>query len=225
VITLIKDIPKEDRPRERLIKLGVDSLSNEELIAILFNTGNKEKSAKSLALDLLSNINNIQDLNKINLNILTSIKGVGLKKAATLIAAVELGRRVNSRIDISKEKFTSPKLVYDYYYSRFHNLNQEHFYIIYLDVKKKIISDKLLYIGTLNSSVVHPREIFKEAYLLSAAFIICVHNHPSGDSNPSQEDLDVTKKIIEVGNLLGIKLIDHIIIGTNYYSFYENNFI
>jgi DNA repair protein RadC len=222
---VIKDIPKEDRPRERLIKLGVDSLSNEELIAIIFNTGNKEKSAKSLALDLLSNINNIQDLNKINLNILTSIKGVGLKKASTLIAAIELGRRVNSKISINKEKFTNPKLVYDYYYSQFYNLKQEHFYIIYLDVKKKIISDKLIYIGTLNSSVVHPREIFKEAYLLSAAFIICVHNHPSGDSNPSQEDLDVTKKIIEVGNLLGIKLIDHIIIGNDYYSFYENNFI
>lgn len=121
------------------------------------------------------------------------------------------------------KKFNNTSTVYEYFKSKLDGKKQEHFYVIYLDNHTKIIKEKLLFIGTLNYSMVHPREIFKEALLSDASFIICVHNHPSGKSNPSKEDLNITKKILELGNKLGIKLLDHIIIGNdNFYSFYEN---
>ncbi len=130
---------------------------------------------------------------------------------------------MNSEIEIiDKIKVNDPKKVYYFYKNRV-NINQEEFYSIYLDAKKRIIKDKLIFMGTVNHSLVHPRDIFKEAYNLNACYIICVHNHPSGDVNPSRDDIDVTNRLKEVGNLLGIKLLDHIIISKeNYYSFLEN---
>ena len=220
----IKDIETQDRPRERLINNGVESLSNEELIAILLKTGNKDNSAKELANILIKELDGIKHLNNINYEKLKSIKGIGPAKACELLASIELGKRINREIlSINNVLLNKTSKVYEYYKDIIGDKQQEHFYCVYLDNKKRVIKDKLLFIGTLNYSVVHPREVFKNAYLLSASSIICVHNHPTGNTLPSKPDLELTKRLVEVGNLLGIKVIDHIIVGKfNYYSFLEN---
>lgn len=221
----IKDIPKSDRPFERLIIYGVESLSNEELLAIIFKTGTRGISSKELGSSLLSSLGSIKKLNDIDYNYLKNFKGIGMSKACNLLASIELGKRINREVDnIINTKLNSASLVYKFYKDKIGNKKQEYFYCVYLDNNKKIISDKLLFIGTLNYSVVHPREVFKEAYLVGASAIICIHNHPSGNVLPSRQDYDVTNNLIKVGELLGIKLLDHIIISkNNYYSFVENN--
>ena len=221
----IKDIPKEDRPCERLIENGVETLSNEELLAIIFKTGTKGNSAKDLGCQILSKIENLKKLNDINLEFLKKFNGIGMSKACNLLAAIELGKRINREIDTIKNiKLTSADIVYKYYKEKIGDKKQEYFYAIYLDTRKKIIGDKLLFIGTVNYSLVHPREIFKEAYLLGASAIICVHNHPGGNPLPSKQDFEITNNLIEASRILGIKLLDHIIIcKNNYYSFLENN--
>ncbi|NLM62815.1 MAG: DNA repair protein RadC [Mollicutes bacterium] len=225
--TKIKDIPLLERPRERLKHYGASTLSNEELLAIILKSGTKEASVKILASKLLSHIGGIQNLTKINYNDITSIKGIGDSKACELLAVVELAKRLNQEIVSLKDiKLTSTSLVYKYYKNILMDKKQEHFYCLYLDSDKKVIENKLIFKGTLNQSLVHPREIFREAYLLSASDIICLHNHPSGNVLPSEEDIIVTERLVEVGRLLGINVIDHIIIGKdNYYSFYENHLI
>ena len=220
----IKDIEKMDRPRERLINNGVDVLSNEELIAIILKTGTKEYSAKELASILIKELDGIKNLNSVNYEKLKSIKGRGESKACELLASIELGRRVNRELDsINNILLNKPSIIFDYYKDKLGDLVQEYFYCIYLDNQKKVIKDKLLFIGTINYSVVHPREVFKYAYLYSASCIILIHNHPTGNVIPSKQDLEITKNLINVGNILGIKVIDHVIIGKkNYYSFLEN---
>ena len=184
-MTKIKDIPIQDRPIERLLQYGAESISNEELLAILLRTGSKNQSSKELATTILSNIKQISDLKNISYEYLCNIS--------------------------------------DYYRNILSSKQQEHVYCLYLDSKKTIVKEKLLFIGTVNYSMVHPRDIFKEAYLASATSIICVHNHPTGDVMPSKEDYDMTNNLVQVGQLLGIPLIDHIIIGKHqYYSFFEN---
>ena len=220
----IKDIPILDRPMERLIDIGVESLSNEELLAIIFKTGSKGVSAKDLASKFLSKIDGLKKLNNLSYEQLNSIKGIGMSKACTLLASVELGKRINREVDTIKNvKFTSADVVYKYYKDKLGDKKQEYFYAVYLDVGKRIIGDKLLFIGTINYSLIHPREIFKEAYLHGASAIICVHNHPGGNPIPSIQDFDMTKNLVDVAKILGIKLLDHIIVcKNNYYSFFEN---
>lgn len=225
MVVKIKDIPKLDRPMERLINNGVENLSNEELLAIILKTGTKGKSSKDLSSIILSKVQGVKKLNDINYEFLKSIKGIGMSKACNLLAAIELGKRINNEVDnIKNVKFTSADLVYKYYKSKLENKKQEYFYAVYLDTNKRIIGDKLLFIGTVNYSLVHPREIFKEAYVLGASALICIHNHPGGNPLPSRQDYDITNTIMEVSKVLGIKLLDHIIIcKNNYYSFLENN--
>lgn len=224
---LIKDIPLNERPRERLINKGVEYLSNEDLLAILLKTGTKENSVKVLANNILKQLDDINNLKEINLERLVKIKGIGKAKACELLAAIELGKRLNKKIDnLNQIKIYSSNSIYEYYQDKLKDKLQEYFYCVYLDTKNHIIKDKLLFIGTINESLIHPREIFKEAYLLSASGIICIHNHPSGNVNPSNNDIIMTKQLVEVGKILGIKVLDHIIIGkNNYYSFNDNNLI
>ncbi len=224
---LIKDIPLSERPRERLINKGVEYLSNEDLLAILLKTGTKDYSVKTLASNILKQIENINNLKDINLENLIKIKGIGKAKACEILAAIELGKRLNQKIDnLNQIKVYSSSSIYEYYQAKLGDKLQEYFYCVYLDTKNHIIKDKLLFIGTINESLIHPREIFKEAYLLSASSIICVHNHPSGNINPSNNDIIMTKQLIEVGKILGIKVLDHIIIGKdNYFSFNDNNLV
>ena len=220
----IKDIPLDDRPRERLINSGVSNLSNEELLAIILKTGTKNKSAKMLASDILSKIDGLENIEVLNYEFLKNILGIGDAKACEILASLELGKRINRKIkSIKNKKLNNSKLIFDYYASEFQNKKQEYFYAIYLDSSKKIIKDRLLFVGTLDQSLVHPRELFKEAYLCSASSIICVHNHPSGNIFPSKEDVELTNNLKKIGLLMGIPIIDHIIIGNNdYYSFFEN---
>lgn len=220
--TLIKDIPKSERPRERLKKYGRENISNEELLSIILNTGTKNKSVKDISNLILSKINDITDLKDITLNSLKQIDGIGEIKAIKILASIELGKRVYMDKNLVNIKMDTPEKIYNYMKNEVEGKNQEYFYAIYLDSKKNLIDKKLLFIGTLNKSIVHPREIFKYAYLLSASSIICVHNHPSGDTIPSKEDLNLTKALVEIGKIQGINIIDHIIIGKNYYSLYQN---
>ncbi len=220
----IKEIPQDERPRERLLCYGVEQLSNEELLAILLKTGTRDMSAKVLASYLLKEIGNISELQHTSYQVLAQMKGIGRAKACTLLAAVELGKRVLQKKSILYQKFTDAYQVASYYQDKIGHFKQEYFICIYLDVSKKLIHEKVLFIGTLNRSLVHPREVFKEAYQVSASSIICVHNHPSGEVLPSKEDVLFTSQLVKVGKMLGIEVIDHIIIGEDkYYSFFENN--
>lgn len=221
----IKDMPISNRPMERLINKGVEYLNDEELLAVLIRTGNKEVSSKVLSSFILNEIGGIKKLKNVNYQSLIKIKGIGKTKACTIMAAIELSNRINNDIDeINDIKMTSPDIVFNYYKNKFKNKKQEYFYCLYLDNKKNLIDYKLLFIGTLNMSIIHPREIFKEAYLLSSSSIICLHNHPSGSVAPSEDDFNVTRNLIDAGKLLGIEVVDHIIISNNeYYSFFENN--
>lgn len=220
--TLIKDIPIKERPRERFKLYGKENVSNEELLSIILNTGVKNKSVKELSNSILSKMNDISDLKNMTLNNLKKINGIGEAKAIKILAAIELGKRVYYMNNTHNIKMDSPDKIYEYIKGEVEGLEQEHFYALYLDSKKNLIDKKLLFIGTLNRSIVHPRKIFKHAYLLSASSIICVHNHPSGDTIPSKEDMFLTKNLVEIGKMQGIAVVDHIIVGNNYYSFFEN---
>lgn len=222
--TMIKDLPVLERPRERFLKYGVNSLSNEELLSIVLKNGTKDMSVKELSNNLLKEIKDISNLRDYPLNKLINIKGIGIVKAITLLGSIELGKRVYENKEELVIKLDSSKKIYNYIKKDLAYKKQEFFYCIYLDSKKILIDKKLLFIGTLNMTSVHPREIFKYAYILSSASIVLIHNHPSNDVLPSKEDINLTKNIIEIGKTLGINVIDHIIIGNNnYYSFYDNN--
>ena len=221
---LIKDIPILDRPRERFIKYGVNNLSNEELLSIVLKNGYKDYSVKDLSNNILKDIKDITELKYKTVNELTKIKGIGKVKAITLLSSIELGKRVYQDKDNIDIKLNSSKLIYKYIKDKLKYKKQEYFYVLYLDTKKYLIDEKLLFIGTLDTANVHPREIFKYAYINSSKSIILIHNHPSGDTLPSKEDILLTNKIIEIGKIMGINVIDHLIIGNNnYYSFYDNN--
>ena len=223
----LKEIPKNDRPRERLINFGAESLSNEELLSILLKTGTKNVSVKELANIILNKIGGINKLSEMNYHVLLSIPGVGSAKACTLLAVVELSKRIaRKNASLNNVIIKSADIAFDYFRYIFKDQMQEYFYVIYLDNKKRVIDNKLLFKGTLNQSIVHPREVFKSACILSASSIICVHNHPSGNVEPSREDINLTKRLSEIGILMGIKVVDHLIIGyDNYFSFLENNLI
>lgn len=223
---LIKDIKVDERPRERLESYGASALSNEELLAILLKTGTKERSVKTLARDILNMIDDLSELKDITINRLLSIKGIGQVKAIELIASIELGRRIYTEKKIVKSKLSTPLDIYINNKNLFIDKKQEYFYCLYLNNKNELIERKLLFMGTVNRSVVHPREVFKYAYLTSASGIICMHNHPSGDINPSRDDIMFTKALVETGRVQGIPVLDHIIIGNdNYYSFSDNGMI
>ena len=172
---------------------------------------------------ILSVFGGIENLKKINYHAVKNIKGIGEAKACTLLALSEISKRMNRKIvSLKGVRLNSTNKVFDFYKSKI-NSSQEQFYCIYLDAGKKVIEEKLLFIGTANYSLVHPRDIFKEAYLINATGVICVHNHPSGDVKPSKEDINMTIRLREVGVIMGIQVIDHIIIGDDkYYSFLEN---
>lgn len=220
-----KNIPESDKPRERLYQYGSENLSDEELISIILKTGAKGISVKEVSLKLLENVGDIKRLKDIGINTLMGINGIGRVKAIEIKAAIELGRRIyieNNKL--SGVILNNSLKIYEYFKDLVGNKKQEYFYTVYVDTKGRYIDKKCLFVGTINNSIVHPREIFKEAYLLSANGIICIHNHPSGDPTPSKEDVMITKKIKEIAMIHGIRLVDHLIVGVNsYYSFYEDN--
>lgn len=220
-----KNIPESDKPRERLYQYGSENLSDEELISIILKTGTKGMSVKEVSLKLLEKVGDIKKLKDIGINTLMGINGIGKVKAIEIKAAIELGRRIYIENNKLGGIILNNSLkIYEYFKDLVGDKKQEYFYTVYVDTKGRYIDKKCLFVGTINNSIVHPREIFKEAYLLSANGIICIHNHPSGDPTPSKEDVVITRKIKEIAMIHGIRLVDHLIVGANsYYSFYEDN--
>ncbi|MFJ7753268.1 RadC family protein [Peribacillus muralis] len=214
---LIRDYPKEERPRERFLEDGPQSLSNQELLALLLRTGTREESVLQLAGRLINSFKGLRLLKEATVEELTGIKGIGEAKAIHILASVELGRRINRLNDQDRYVIRSPEDGANYCMEEMRFLSQEHFVCLYLNTKNQVLQKTTVFIGSLNASIVHPREVFKEAFRRSAASIICLHNHPSGDPTPSREDIEVTKRLVECGRIIGIEVLDHIIIGEHKY--------
>lgn len=218
-MAMVRDLPVDERPRERLLALGPGFLSNAELLAILLHNGAKDRSVVQLAQDILSidKENGLSALANITSLELTRIKGVGRAKAAEILAAVELGKRMAEHTAQQRIVVNSPEDAADYAMPRFRYEQKECFSVILLNVKNHILSMPIISIGSLTASVVHPREVFKVAIQQTAAAMILVHNHPSGDPTPSQEDITTTARLVQAGKLLDIPVLDHIILGNNIY--------
>jgi DNA repair protein RadC len=212
---MIRDFPQDERPRERFIQNGPASLSNHELIAILLRTGTKDESVLQLSNRLLTNFEGLRLLKDATLEEMTEIKGIGQAKAIQILAAVEIGRRITNLNYTDRYVIRSPEDGANYVMNDMRFLSQEHFVCLYLNTKNQVLHKQTIFIGSLNASIVHPREVFREALKRSAASIICLHNHPSGDPAPSREDIEVTKRLVECGKMIGIDVLDQLIIGEN----------
>jgi DNA repair protein RadC len=224
----ICDLPKEERPRERLIKLGEQALSAQELLQVILGRGIAGESVAVMAQKLLSRFGSFQKLAEASLDELSSIKGIGPAKATQLKAVFEIGRRISTETAPYKSKeLSEPKKVYQLIKSKLKDYHKEHFYVIALDSRNHSIAE--VSVGSLNASIVHPREVFAEAIKNKAASVIFSHNHPSGDPEPSKDDLEITKKLVESGKILGIEVVDHIIVTNNkrtpFFSFKEKKLL
>lgn len=223
---MIKEIPVEERPRERFIKYPIAAISDIELIAIILRTGSNSESVIELSKRVLYKHKTLKDLSSVRVSDLTKTRGIGKAKAVQLLAAIELGKRVTKESFDALDKLHSPANVFEYMKDELEMKTQEHFIALYLNTKGELVHQKTLFIGSLNVSLVHPRELFKYAVLNSAATIIIVHNHPSGDPTPSPQDIDLTKMLHKNSIMMDIEIIDHIIIGKDkYYSFKEKKII
>lgn len=218
----IKDMPTSEMPRERLLKYGVENLSNVDILSIILRTGVKDQNVTELATNILAQVGSINNLSNIGIRELSNIKGMGVVKAITLLAAIELGIRVNSKEIDFNISITNGEIAHNTFKKYFINKKQEKFMAIFLDSKKRLISYKIISIGTLDKALVHPRDIFNEAIKNTASSIILMHNHPSGILTPSKEDILLTKRLTECGEMMNIPVVDHIITnGKEYYSFYD----
>lgn len=223
----IKDLPKNQRPRERLLKYGAKALSDVELLAVIIRTGTRSESALMLAQRLLKGEGSKTGLSFVadaSIEELSQIKGIGPAKSIQIKAAIELGRRIHFRIDKEDVTINCPNDICDLLMNDMSTLKKEYFKVLLLNIKNKVIALEEISVGSLNASIVHPREVFKPAIKRSSASIILVHNHPSGDPTPSREDIEVTMRLVEAGNIIGIEVLDHIIFGNNrYISFREEH--
>lgn len=222
----IKELYEEERPREKALKIGIENLSNRELLALLIRCGTKNKSALEIADEILEHLQHIHNLYSFDLNELIKIKGISKIKILELSCIRELSKRISfSKIESSKI-ISNASVLGEWLNHLIGYLNQEHFVVVFLNVRNQIIHYKSIFIGSLNSSIVHPREVFKEAMRCSAHSLILAHNHPSGDIEYSLADKEVTKKLIEVGKMCGIPVLDHVIVGKNkVFSFREHNIL
>lgn len=228
--TKVKEIDKEQMPRERMKRLGAAALSDNELVAILLRTGYKNKTVFEMAHDLTANNRLYRELVRMNtVAEMQTIKGLGgLAKSTILLAAIELGNRIAKHKLSGDEKqiINQPKDVYDLLGPELRYENREHFYVLFLNNRSQLITYREVTSGTLTSSLVHQREVYKLALLNNAAKIIAVHNHPSGDPTPSRDDKNITRVLREAGEMMGIHLVDHVIIGNGeYYSFSDNGIL
>ncbi|BCZ44692.1 UPF0758 protein [Clostridium gelidum] len=212
----IKDIPQNERPKEKLLINGADSLSNSELLAIILRTGTQGENVLQLSGRLLSELEGLDGVLSASFNDITSIKGIKEGKASQILALSELFRRFRTLKAMKKDvKINKPKDLADLLMGEMNDLTQEVLKVVLLSTKNIIIATKDVFKGSLNTSIVHPREIFKQAIDKNSSSIIICHNHPSGDPTPSKEDINITLRIKECGNIIGIQLVDHIIIGNN----------
>lgn len=222
----IKEMPIQERPRERFLKYSSEMIQTHELIAIIMRTGSRQESVLELSKRVFYQYDDVKELSNASIHDLMKIKGIGESKAISLMAAFELGRRAHMMNFEKKIRLISPEKIYLFLKDQLELKTQEHLIGLYLNTKGELIKKKTLFIGSLNSSLIHPREIFKYAVINSAASIVIVHNHPSGDPTPSQNDIDVTKIIHKNSLMMDILLMDHIIIGRDrYFSFKEKGII
>ena len=220
---MIKEMMSDDKPRERLIELGVEALSNYELLAILFHTGTKSQSVIELSKSVLHRFDQLKELEKVSFQEWIQMPGIGTAKACTVLAALELSKRITKNHEEKRIQIAATKDIYSHMKHRLSHLEQEHFYTLYLDMKNQIIATKRLYIGTLNQSNIHPREVFQHAVKLAAASVIFVHNHSSGDSTPSLADYKATELLEQSAKIMGVVVIDHVVMGYKQcYSIKEN---
>jgi len=225
-VVKMKDVPVEERPRERLIRHGAERLANKELLAILLRTGNRRESALALAERLLARFGSLRELATTSYEELVTVNGIGPAKATDIIAAFELARRLGESHMEFQGVVNNPKDAAQLVLGELSRADKEHFMIIMLNTKHRVIAKKVISIGHLQASLVHPREMFKEAIRRSSAAVILVHNHPSGDLTPSRDDIATTERLKEVGDMIGIDVLDHIIIGDNrYLSFREQGLL
>ena len=212
--------PEDERPRERLTKLGASGMSDAQLLAIILRTGSSDKSAVGLARELLFCFGTLKEIEGAASAEFSDIKGIGPAKTAQLKAAFELGRRLlRSGINVSEKSpfFKNSRAVFEYFRPLFYGLKKEKFLCALLDTKNRVFKENIVSEGTLTSSPVHPREVFRDAIKEAAASVLFVHNHPSGDPSPSRDDINITKRLVETGNVVGIKVLDHLIISDNQY--------
>jgi DNA repair protein RadC len=219
----MRSLVPHDRPRERLGRLGVDALGDQELVAIVLGHGGPRQSALGLAELVLASMNGVHGLTRASVDQLAQLAGVGRAKAAQLLAAVELGRRTLTRAPAVRVQLGSPRDAAAYLTPRFGGGAVERFGIVLLDTKHRVLKAALLSVGTLDASLVHPREVFREASTAGAAAIVLFHNHPSGDPTPSRDDATLTARLVEAGELMGIVVLDHVVLGeARYFSFKES---
>lgn len=209
----IKEYPERERPMEKMMAAGAKSLSDEELLAILIGTGTKTKNAIELAHTILTSRMQRSWLLTARLEELMEISGIGLAKASRILAAVHLAKRLTEQTNFHNIALQDPKTVADYFSAVYLTEKQEIFCCILVDTKNRPISNQIISVGTVNSTLVHPREVFRPAIQASANSVILSHNHPSGDPSPSQEDIQITKRLVQVGAIIGIQVLDHVIVG------------
>lgn len=214
--SLVRDLPSAERPRERLQRLGPENLASAELLAIVLRTGVRGQGALQLATSLVASPGGLRKLLNSPVEELAAVPGIGMAKACSIRAALELGRRLGVET-VTRPAIRSPQDVSGLLMGEMRYLEKEQFRVLLLNTKNQVLAIEVVSLGDLTSAIVHPREVFKEAVRRAAAAVILVHNHPSGDPSPSREDIEVTKRVTEAGKILGIEVLDHIVIGDNRY--------
>lgn len=222
----IHDLPKPERPRERLKRFGPEALSAQELLSLIIGRGIPKKSVMNIAQELLAKFGNIKAISEASMEELSQIKGIGFAKAAQIEACFELGKRQELEPELENLNIKDPQNVVKAIRASIRDKAKEHFKLILLNTRNKIIGISTISIGTLSANSVHPREVFKDAIMHNTASVVLAHNHPSGDPEPSKEDIAITKRLVESGKILGIEVLDHIVIGKNSFcSFKEKGLI
>jgi DNA repair protein RadC len=222
----IKEWRPDEQPRERLLKFGPKVLSDSELLAIILRTGTRSSSAKDIGNEILDKFGAFSELEKCTIGQLSKINGIGPTKAITLAAVFEIAARIKTAPFDEKKIIRSPQDLADFYILRFRALEVEEFHVLLLNTSNQVKKDILISTGTLNASIVHPRDVFRQAVIENAASVILLHNHPSGNPTPSKEDISLTKQIVEAGKMMNISVFDHLIVaGDDYYSFAKNGLI
>ena len=216
----VHDLPKPERPRERLQRFGPEALSSQELLALIIGRGVSQKSVMNIAQELMTRFGSIKALSNATIEELSLIRGIGIAKAAQLKASFELAKRQELERDLDDYQITDPESVVRAVRTSITDKAKEHFKLILLNTRNRIIRIATISVGTLNASLVHPREVFKEALIHNAFSVILAHNHPSGDCEPSEEDLRITKRLKDAGKIMGVEVLDHLIVtNTGYFSF------
>lgn len=221
----IKQLPPELRPRERLLSEGPEALSSAELLGILFGIGSREKTAVELASEVISDHGDLFGLHNISVHDLVKIHGVGEAKACIILAAVEFGKRLGRVRNPGRPVISSPADVDGLLRGRIANRDRENFVAVLLNTKNEVLEISTISIGTLSNSLVHPREVFKPAVRASAASVVLAHNHPSGKVEPSREDREITGRLVDAAEILGIEVLDHVIVGDGYFSMKERGML